>query len=156
VGCTQKDGKSKGRLIYLFLDRNNADGYASLSIDDSVVQSGAEFGASILVFKDYTFVGAPRDDAVYIYNFTSIVVYNKDDTVDYTALYVALPIVGAVFGCILLVLLFLWLFRRKPDAVEVMVLQSKQVEIGNKRQRKRKSLLPKQVKDKVYVEHYEL
>lgn len=158
VGCTQSNALDKGRLLFLFLDKGGSPiGSSLMSTEGSGLARAAEFGSSLVVFGGMLVSGAAHEGKVLAVNYTEHTYYTKNTPPDFSVLiYVALPIIGAVLGCCLCVLLFLWLFRRKPDMVEVMVLQSPVV-IGKSRTRKVRPLPAQQfIEKKVYVEHYEL
>jgi hypothetical protein len=103
-------------------------------------------------------VTAPTEGYLFLLNTTSEQMHTPNEF-DYPLLYLLVSILAPIFGCFLLVLIFLWYFRRKPDAIEVLVLQSN-VQIGKIRLRKPKgvhmSKSKEQEANKVYAEHYEM
>jgi hypothetical protein len=159
------DGLSTGRVFIAYLTSGGAvTGFSAIpgpkdSAFSGVMPLGAQFGCGVLPWKNGSLlVTSCNDGTVYVFNATSDSVYYTVP-VDLTLFFFLLPILGSVCGCCMCIALFLWYFRRKPDEVEVLVLQSN-IQIGKQRVRKKKvkksETAAPEVIQKVYVEHYEM
>lgn len=123
------------------------------------ISPGAEFGSSVLLWTGGSLLtSGPAVETLYFFSSTAAFQYYSAP-LDLSILYkIVLPVVGSVLCCCGLIGWFLWYFRRKPDAVEPMVLKSN-IEIGKQRSRKKKERRVHEAQNeakKVYVEHYEL
>lgn len=126
----------------------------------AIIPPGAQFGYSVIVRSNSQIMAsAPIYESLFELNYTAVI-DNSKSPLDLSLLYkIVLPVVGSVLCCCGLIAWFLWYFRRRPDAVEPLVLKTN-IEIGKIRKRKkkkeRKVLEVSKESPKVYVEHYEL
>lgn len=126
----------------------------------NILLPGSQFGYGVLAGRSNRILAtAPAFGSIFVFDYIAAFKYTNSP-LDLSVLYnIVLPVIGSVLGCCGLIAWFLWYFRRKPDAVEPLVLKTN-IEIGKIRKRKKRKerKVHEGVKEaeRVYVEHYEL